>query len=309
LASRAERGRHSARAAGQPSEGEILWLGDPACADASCVGGKAASLSVLAHRYRVPPGFCIPAGAALFRTGVDGGSAASRQAVAAAYRALGERCGIPEPFVAVRSSAVDEDGALASFAGQYETVLSVSGEAAVVNAIHRCRTSGDSGRIAAYRRQHGIAAAGNGVAVLVQQLVAADIAVVAFSVNPVTDSAGEVVINATWGLGESLVAGSVSPDAYRVNKDNWTIMERSVPVKRRMVVLDAGGTREAHVPPGLQRSGSLDDARVIEVARLAVELETASGFAVDIECAYQGSELYLLQCRPVTAAGEVRHAR
>jgi pyruvate,water dikinase len=310
LASRTKRGRHSARGAGQPAaQGEIFWLGDPACADVSRVGGKAASLSVLAHRYRVPPGFCIPAGAALFRNDVDRSSTASRQAVAAAYRVLGERCGTPEPFVAVRSSAVDEDGALASFAGQYETVLGVSGEVAVVEAIQRCRASGDSGRIAVYRHRQGITAARNGVAVLVQQLIAADIAVVAFSVNPVTGSAGEVVINATWGLGENLVAGSVSPDAYCVRKDDWTIVERSVAAKGRMVVLGAGGTRETDVPLGLQRSGSLDDARVIEVARLAGELETVSGFPVDIECAYQGSELYLLQCRPVTAAGEVRHAR
>lgn len=135
---------------------------------------------------------------------------------------------------------------------------------------------------------------------LVQHLIAADVAAVAFSAHPVSGERGEVVINASWGLGESIVGGSVNPDTYVVRKADWTVVQRSIATKTRMTVPVAGGTREVGAPPSLQDAPALDDGRAVEVAQLAAALEVAMGAPVDIECAYQRRTLYLLQCRPLT---------
>ena len=116
-------------------------------------------------------------------------------------------CSMADPRVAVRSSAVDEDGAAHSFAGQYETYLNIVGVDAVAEAIVRCWTSVHTARALAYRQEQGLSVAGVRLAVLVQQLIPADAAAVVFSANPVTGSRDEVVINAGWGLGESMVRG------------------------------------------------------------------------------------------------------
>src|SRR5712692_6661614 len=130
---------------------EVLWLGEPACDDAKEVGGKAASLSRLAARFRVPPGFCIPLRVCR-RWSLDevkhprATPAELVDGLAAACRELAERCGRTDPPVAVRSAAADEDGAVASFAGQYETVLNVSGVEAIVEAVLHCWDSARSAR-------------------------------------------------------------------------------------------------------------------------------------------------------------------
>jgi pyruvate,water dikinase len=197
----------------------ILRLGEPRAADPALTGGKAASLSRLAATRRVPPGFVVAlAGATLDRD--------ARAAVVAAYRALGERCGVADPPVAVRSSAVDEDGADASFAGQHDTFLNVSGADQLWWAIARCVASFGGDRALAYRRRAGLTDAPARTAVLVQWLVPADAAGVAFSANPVT------------------------------------------------------GARAA--------------------AELAIALEHETGRPVDLEVAWAGPDLYLLQCRPIT---------
>jgi pyruvate,water dikinase len=220
--------------------------------------------------------------------------------VATAYHRLGERCGIASPPVAVRSSAADEDGAAASFAGQYETILNVSGLAAVNSAIQHCLVSQASEQVINYRRRKGLREFDVPIAVLVQTLIVADVAVVAFSVNPVTGSCGEVVINASWGLGESVVSGSVTPDTYVVRRRDRAIVQRSPARKQRMTVPVADGTAEVEVPQGLRDKAALDDGQVGNVAELAVALELTTGAPVDIECAYREGELYLLQCRPIT---------
>jgi len=120
--------------------------------------------------------------------------------------------------VAVRSSALDEDGAGASFAGQHETYLNVVGAAAVAEAVARCWASVRSSRALEYRRRQGFPLDGARIAVLVQQLIPADVSSVVFSANPVTGSRDEVMINASWGLGESIVGGTVTPDTYVVRR-------------------------------------------------------------------------------------------
>lgn len=275
----------------------ILWLGETECHDVARVGGKTANLSRLAAHYPVPAGFCLTAdvfeGAAL--AGVPS------EAVIAAYDELGARCGRPQPGVAVRSSALDEDGPDASFAGQFATFLNVSGAQGVVQAVKRCWQSALSERVQRYVRAHDLSPNSVRMAVLVQQLVPADVSAVAFSVNPVTGARDEVVINASWGLGESVVSGTVTPDTFVVRKADATVLSRDLSDKHRMTVPAAGGVEEVAVPRLLRRHPSLDEEQVVEVARLALDLEQRMGWPVDIECAYENGTLHLLQCRPVTA--------
>ena len=291
----------------------VRWLGEPGGDELPLVGGKAANLSRLAALQRVPPGFSVttPAfGAAVAARGGDGLPTVPeslRQEIAAAYAELSRRAGSEAASVAVRSSAVDEDGAAASFAGQHESYLNVVGVQAVVAAVERCWASAVSERARAYRRQHGLAVDGVRLAVLVQLLVPADVSAVVFSANPLTGNRDEVVVNASWGLGESIVGGTVTPDSYVVRKDDLAVARRDVADKARMTVRAPGGTAEVDVPRLLRRRPSLDDGRLAALARLALDLEATMGWPVDLECAFRGDELYLLQCRPITTLTERRN--
>ncbi len=288
----------------------LTWLGRGECHDCVVLGGKASNLCHLAAEHQVPPGFCVTADA--FDRAQTTGSAADQDSgpvslppvlydeLVQAYRTLGERCGMHAPSVAVRSSALDEDGAGASFAGQHETYLNVVGAEAVAEAVARCWASVYSSRALEYRRQQGLALDAVRIAVLVQQLVPADVSSVVFSANPVTGGRDEVMINSSWGLGESLVGGTVTPDTYVVRKVDTRIISRHIAEKRQMTVLVPGGTREVEVPRVLRAEPTLTDAQVAEMARLAVGLEERMGHPVDVECAWHDGKLYLLQCRPIT---------
>jgi pyruvate,water dikinase len=142
--------------------------------------------------------------------------------------------------------------------------------------------------------------------VLIQAFVAADVSAVAFSANPVTGSREEIVINASWGLGESIVGGTVTPDTYVIRKSDLAVVQRTVALKQRMNVPVAGGTREVEVPRFLCAAPTLEDSHVARIARLARDLDTTWGQPVDVECAYQAQHLCLLQCRPITALGAAR---
>jgi pyruvate, water dikinase len=274
----------------------LLWLGDPQSFDVALVGGKAANLSRLARMYhRVPDGFSLPA------TVMDKAHPLDlRDEIAAAISDLMDCHSLPDFIAAVRSSAVDEDGAAASFAGQHETYLNIVGADAIIQAVTRCWESARSERALEYRRQQGLSLERLQLAVLVQQLVASDVSAVVFSANPITGNRDEVVINASWGLGESIVGGTVTPDTFIVRKSDLEITGRIIADKQRMTVSASGGTREVDVPRFLRGQSSLVDEQAAEMARLALTLETTMGHPVDVECAYAGGELYLLQCRPIT---------
>ncbi|HET7558949.1 MAG TPA: PEP/pyruvate-binding domain-containing protein [Limnochordia bacterium] len=295
----------------------IVWLGRPECADAARVGGKAANLSRLAARHPVPPGFCLPAATfaewfAHPSTAAAGASPAEplsdtlpdslRAALCEAYAELGRLVGRPAPQVAVRSSAVDEDGSLASFAGQHESYLNITGAEALCAAVARCFASARSERALAYRRQQGLEPQAQ-LAVLVQELVPADVAAVAFSADPVAGRRDQVMINAAWGLGESIVGGTVTPDTYWVDKTTLAPADVRIAAKTRMHVPGPNGTREVPVPRLLQEQPALSEAQCAQLARLTCALEAEMGWPVDIEAAFAGEALYLLQCRPITRIG------
>jgi phosphoenolpyruvate synthase/pyruvate phosphate dikinase len=283
-----------------------LWLGDLESRDRSLVGGKVANLSRLAAAYDVPGGYCLPTTAFIAPRLMDNTTsealrlpAVLKEAVANAYEQLSARCGAT-PAVAVRSSAVDEDGGAASFAGQYETFLNISGADAIIKAIERCWESAYTDRALEYRRRQGFSTEQVSLAVLVQRLVPADVSAVIFSANPITGNRGEVVINASWGLGESIVGGTVTPDTITVGKVDHVVRSRLIAEKRRMTVAVPGGTREVDVPRLLRSRPALTDTQIEAMAALAASLETTMGWPVDVECAFHDDRLYLLQCRPIT---------
>jgi phosphohistidine swiveling domain-containing protein len=288
---------------------DIVWLGDPACRDLLLVGGKAANLSRVARDYNVPTGFCLTVEFFDHLESERQNFGESRrpalppallQLLANAYEMLAARCGNEHLAVAVRSSAVEEDSHLASFAGAYETYLNVVGVEDLATAVVRCWASAGSTRAREYRRSRGLAIEAVRVAVLVQQFVPADVSAVVFSADPVSGRDDEVVIDANWGLGESIVAGRATPDTYVVRKREPAIVSRAIADKRVITIAAARGTRDVTVPRVLRRRPVLDEARAIELTVLARNLEARLGWPVDIECSYRGEDLHLLQCRPLT---------
>jgi pyruvate,water dikinase len=138
------------------------------------------------------------------------------------------------------------------------------------------------------------------MAVLVQELVPADVAFVAFSAHPVTGDPNEIVINANWGLGESIMDGSVVPDTYTVRKSDWSLTARTIAEKRCMTVVRSAGTEKVTTPRMLRSQATLSVEQAQAVARMATQLESVFSWPVDIEGAYVADASYLLQCRPIS---------
>jgi pyruvate,water dikinase len=274
----------------------LLWLGDPKSFDSSLVGGKVANLSRLARMYhRVPDGFSLPV------TVMDEAHPLDlRDEITTAISDLMACHSLPDFIAAVRSSAVDEDGITASFAGQHETYLNIVGADAILQAVIRCWESARSEHALHYRRQQGLSEAHPQIAVFIQQLVASDVSTVIFSANPITGNRDEIVINSSWGLGESIVGGTVTPDTFIVRKSDLAVIQRMIAGKQRMTISAPRGTQEVEVPRFLCNEASLNDEQIIEVAKLVLTLETTMGYPVDVECVYGAGTLYLLQCRPIT---------
>jgi pyruvate,water dikinase len=252
-------------------------------------GGKAVRLAAAVRAgLPVPPGFALDVEMV---ERLVAGSPDDEAAVRATLLALGGR-------VAVRSSAVGEDAAGASFAGQHATVLGVTGVDAALAAVARVWQSGRDDAALAYRRKLKIEGAPR-VAVVIQQLVDADCAGVLFTVNPLT-GADERVIEAAWGLGEAVVSGLVTPDRYRVRRDG-AILERTAGDKDIAIrVAPGGGTATVAVPAALARATCLDDAQLHQLNQLAARCEAGARAPIDLEWAFAGARLYLLQQRDVS---------
>jgi pyruvate, water dikinase len=275
----------------------IAWLGTEEAHDPLRVGGKAASLSRLAATHNVPPGFALTADAlALAAAELARGAVpeALLAGIGEAYRLLGEG------RVAVRSSAIDEDGDAHSFAGQHETFLNVEGLDAIAEAVVLCFASAFTSRALDYRLHVGLPVDHIGLAILVQAQIPADSAAVVFSANPVNGRLDEIVVNASYGLGESIVGGTTTPDTFVIRKPDFEILARTIGQKQLMTVPVPGGTREVETPALLRGLPSVDDDQIVALAALAVALEDAGGVPVDIECAVHDGSVYLLQSRPIT---------
>nr|WP_295933915.1 PEP/pyruvate-binding domain-containing protein [uncultured Dyadobacter sp.] len=201
-------------------------------------------------------------------------------------------------YFAVRSSAADEDGAAFSFAGQLESYLFVSRED-LPRRIRDVWRSTFSERVSEYRRHHGISGQ-RGIAVIVQEMVDAEVAGVAFGANPVTGNRQEKVINAVFGLGEGLVSGELNADQFTLN---GSVITAETVRKTRQLVFDHAQQRGVvftDVAPGRQEQPALQDAQVYRIGEVLDTLYQAFHTPQDIEFAIRDGALYLLQTRPVT---------
>ncbi|GAC1368125.1 MAG: PEP/pyruvate-binding domain-containing protein [Ktedonobacteraceae bacterium] len=297
------------------------------------VGGKGASLARMAAAgLPVPPGFHITTGAYrrfvtrnglqekilaavaparvdqpatldeaahlvsdLFAQGVMPDDIA--QAISEAYTGMGGG----DQAVAVRSSATAEDLPEMSFAGQQETYLNMRGTALVLDAVKRCWASLWTARAIGYRAQHNIAPAEVSLAVVVQELVAADAAGILFTAHPLTGVRDQAMINAAWGLGEAIVGGQVTPDMLVVEKASGKIIEQEIATKQVMTVRTATGTHEEPVPAEKRAAAVLTPAQASELTQMGMHIEQLYGQPMDIEWALQNGLIFVLQARPITA--------
>lgn len=276
----------------------VIRLTDIDTDAAPVVGGKAARLAELVKGgFRVPDAFVITTAAygdvvaAMDLSEVSG----TATTIARTMQERFEQVELPGPLVhemrraydamgcpavAVRSSAVAEDLADASFAGQYESILNVEGFDAVIDAVRKCWTSLWNERVTTYRFAKDISS-DPAIAVVVQQMAPHDVAGVAFSANPISGSRDEIVINASRGLGEAVVSGEVVPDQWIVRRGDAEVID----------------FRPA-TPTG---RGCLDDDQLREVSRLATDVESHyNGVPQDIEWSCGEADCYLLQSRPIS---------
>jgi phosphohistidine swiveling domain-containing protein len=237
---------------------------------------------------------------ALFATEI---SETLRAEIAEAYAALGED--VP---VAVRSSATAEDLPEASFAGQQDTYLNVRGLEDLLIAVRDCWASLWTARAMAYRARQGIDPASVSLAVVVQQMVDADSAGVMFTANPSSGRRNETVISAAWGLGESVVSGSVNTDNIVVRTPDGTVLSSETADKAVMTTYAERRTQELPVPAERRNRPALSTAEAAELAGYGTRIEDHFGTPQDIEWARTNGSFWILQARPITALPAVEGA-
>lgn len=265
----------------------VRWLDEIGDDELALVGGKALNLARLRRAgLEVPRGFVIGADS-LF----GGITPEARTCLFRFFRELGGGA------VAVRSSANFEDSAAASFAGQGRSVLNVRTEKELLDAVGAVASSMEAPAARAYAERVGVAKEKTAVNLVVQEMVEADVAGVLFTSNPVSGSGDEMVVNATWGLGEPLVSGKVTPDQAVLDKTTGRC--KSYAVGEKEVTLTSSGLEETD--PERAEARCLDGEIIRQLAETGRRIEQHFGSPQDIEWAWCG-RLYVLQTRPLTTA-------
>ena len=302
-------------------------------ANYALLGGKGSNLARLTQAgFRVPTGFCVTTDACqqhIVSSGLDNrippilkeidyGDAESVERRSAeisnlivnadiheslsnqiteAYRSITDRA-----YVAVRSSGTAEDLQDASFAGLHDTYLDIKGEEQLLDAIRRCWASLWTARAIAYRQSRGFDHAAVSLSVVVQEMIAADASGVMFTANPMNAQTDEITVNASWGLGEAIVSGIVTPDEVIVSSDQLEILERRLGSKElRIDRIESGGTSTTDVPQADRCQYALTDPQTRELAQLGLRVQDYyQGFPQDIEWALCNDQFFVLQSRPVT---------
>lgn len=313
----------------------VIGFNHARATDINAVGGKASSLGrLVANGYRVPPGFSVSTAAhseflntdnlaerlhQLIAT-LDFDDAAALEArtaeirehivnttipasitsdIVAAYAGLGGNVN-----VAVRSSGTAEDLAQASFAGMYDTYLDIVGIDDLLAAVRRCWASMWTARVTAYRHQQGFDGEAERLAVVVQQMVSPVAAGVMFTANPLTARTDEIVLNASWGLGEGVVSGILNPDTFILNRDTLALKSFDIGGKEKKIVRDpqtGRGTIQTVTSHDERSRASLSTPQARELAAVGREIMQAyGGLPQDIEWAWCEDKFYILQTRPVT---------
>ncbi len=313
----------------------IAWFDDLSKNDVPRVGGKGANLGELTRAgLPVPPGFVITADAYLQAMEVGGVRAALKEVVAAAdvdspdsltaaadrLRSLVRSAGMPDdlrhavldayarlgdqPRVAVRSSATAEDTASTSFAGMNETFTNVRGGEELVDRVVACWASLWSPRVVAYRATQKLLDE-PAIAVIVQRMVDSDASGVMFTADPATGNLGSIVIEAAFGLGEVVVGGQVEPDTYQLSKDGPRITHVHLGTKAEKIIRGPDGhDQRLPVPTDEQSRRVLDDDVLLELARMAIDIESHYGAPQDVEFAREDGRSWIVQSRPITTLGD-----
>jgi pyruvate,water dikinase len=325
------------------SDAIVVWLENVRKDDVHIVGGKCANLGELtAKGVTVPPGFAVTAdafrrfleetkiGEVIQKTlmSADGprdpkqyeeASEEIREIiesapmpsdianeVRSAYRDLERKTSNPQVKVAVRSSATSEDLPDASFAGQQDTYLNVKGEDQLVHYVQKCWSSLYTPRAIFYREEKGFPHEKVLISVGVQKMVDSEVSGVIFTLDPVNGDPSKIIIESSWGLGEALVAGVVRPDRFIVDKGTLQIVHKEIVPKmvEHVPNHETGLTMEREVPAERRNAASLGDEQVVELARLARDIEDHYQTAQDVEFAVErsksGQKVYVVQTRPET---------
>ncbi len=322
----------------------ILWFDELSKEEVPIVGGKSASLGEMTSKTKVPVPYGFATTAAAYRFFIEQTGLADRlqkilmelvdpndtrklqkvgreiretinatvmpkdleEQIMSAYNELSRRYKSEDPFVAVRSSATAEDLPDASFAGQQETYLNVKGAKEVAEKVKECYASLFTDRAIFYRVQKGFDHLAIALSAAVQLMVYSKSAGVIFTLNVSNGNPSAVMIEASYGLGEFVVQGRVTPDEYLVDKETMKIVGRNIPKKTIQLVRKiGGGTEETEVPPALQEKQVLTDSQIIELAEYAVAIEKHYGRHMDIEWGLDANpdypdKLWILQARPET---------
>lgn len=314
-------------------EKRLLRLGGIAPEDYGLIGAKAANLSsLLASGFSVPEGFVIPILtynkfleklglqpriAAIIEsidfddeTSLEGGCREVRELIMGAdvepwvRKEFGDELGTmgAGSLWAVRSSAVAEDLAEASFAGQQDTFLNVTIDD-IPAYVKRCWASYYNDRAVAYRHNVGMPQTGGGIAVIVQRMVDARSAGILFTRDPMDPEGRNLIIESSWGLGESIASGMVVPDRFHCDRRSGKIVRRDISRKPKAIYLDDRAKGPVEVEEGRQMEPSLSEEEARELADLGARLEAHFKGPQDVEWAIEGGKVYLLQSRPITTLG------
>ena len=305
----------------------VLNFNDEAAVASEASGGKGANLALMTQRgFPVPAGFVVTAAA--YRefvsqlpelpTRIAGLDSADLDVLRAQTEELCELLSsVPLPAsvradilsqlsrfpvdqrFSVRSSSTFEDLAGAAFAGQHDTFLNRVGAEQILASVRDCYLSLWRQRAVAYRQERGFDHHHAEMAVVVQRMIACDVAGVGFSIDPVSGCLDEMLINANFGLGESVVGGEGAIDQFRVSKAG-AIVEAVIGEKSHRIVCGEEGTREESVDAEQARTPCLDDNQIERLAELLCQVENSYQFPQDIEWGFAGQDLYLLQARPIT---------
>jgi pyruvate, water dikinase len=306
----------------------ILWFNQIRKEDISKVGGKGANLGEMFNsKIPVPNGFCVTAKAYEKFIEFNGIKDEIKQLLNIDFENTNELQNASEKinelilksqipidikndiinaysnlncFVAVRSSATAEDLPTASFAGQQATFLNVKGEKNIVNYVQQCWASLFTARAIYYRETNKFDHMQVLISVVVQKMVNSDSAGVMFTVHPVTNNRNEMIIEGSFGLGELVVSGSVTPDSYIVTKKPFEIKDIYISEKRIAMYRNEKGENYEKVLEDEANEQVLNEKQILELAKLGLLIEQHYKFPQDIEWAYEGNKLYITQSRPIT---------
>ncbi|MBI4117855.1 MAG: hypothetical protein HY453_02135 [Parcubacteria group bacterium] len=202
-------------------------------------------------------------------------------------------------FVAVRSSATAEDSSMASWAGELETYLNTTDESLLMN-VKKCWASLFTPRAIVYRNEKGMKDTHVSVAVVVQKMVQSEISGITFTVHPVTKDKNQMIIEAAFGLGEFIVGGHVTPDAYVIDKRDISLLDVNVSVQEHELRYRDGSNQKILVSPEKKFQQKLNGEQIQSLANLCLDIEHHYGFPCDIEWAYEKDRFYIVQSRPIT---------